>query len=323
MHKIRIVAENFADTARITAVPALAIDKENLKSPSRAKIIRTDVTGAAQQDITADIVPEQTVSSIILGRHNFPLGMTLQIILYDNSGSPLHDSDSLVVTEDEVGERNIPWDAYLWDTTASDIQDISEEFDPKANYVYWIEQETTTGDELLESGTTNWLLQSGTTEALIETGGVIETPGFIGIDNVASIQILIDVPDTKQIEIGRLIIGDYISPVYNVTFNHTLEWKETAKQYRTEASTLRSDISIPTRKLSFSLELINDIDRTELQAGLRYVGLRKDFYINLVSQSSSINKERDYSGIMKMTAEPVMSEYANLYYKSKYVMEEV
>ena len=82
MHKIRIVAENFADTAKITTVPALATDKENLKSPSRAKIARTSVTAPAQQDITLDLVPVQTVSAIVLGRHNFPLGMTLQINLF-------------------------------------------------------------------------------------------------------------------------------------------------------------------------------------------------------------------------------------------------
>ena len=323
MHKIRIVAENFADTAKITATPNLATDKENLKSSSRAKIARTNVTAPAQQDITIDLVPIQTVSAIILGRHNFPLDMTLEIILYDADDIPLHTSNTLTVTTDQVGERNISWDAYLWDTPASNIQDLSEEFDPTANYVYWVEQEASAGDELRESGTTNFLFDSGTSNPLIETGGVEAGAGFIGIDNVASVQILIDVPVDKQVEIGRLIIGDYITPVYNVNFNHSIEWKETGKQYRTEGSTLRSDISAPIRKINFALELINDDDRTELQAGLRYVGLRRDFYVNLFPSDISIDKQRDYSGIMKLTAEPIMLEYANLYYKSKYVMEEV
>ena len=323
MHKIRIVAQNFADTGQITATPDLATNKENLKSASRAKIARTNVTAPAQQDITVILVPAQTVSAIILGRHNFPLDMTLQIKLFDADDLPLHDSGTITITTNEVGERNIPWDAYLWDTPASNIQDLAEEFEPKANYVYWVEQEAVIGGELLDSGTTDWLLDTGTANALMDTGGVATIPGFIGIDDVYKIQILIDVPASKQIEIGRLIIGDYIAPTYNIAFNHTIEWKETDKQYRTVASTLRSDIGIPYRKISFALDLINDAGRTELQAGLRYVGLRRDFYINLFPQSTSVDKERDYSGIMKMTAEPVMSEHANLYYKSKYVMEEV
>lgn len=323
MHKIKIVAENFSDTGRITTSPALATDKENLKSQSIAKIARTDVSAlGAQQDITIDLVPIQTVSAVVLGRHNFPLDMTLEIILKDIGGVPLYSSGTITITEDQVGERNVPWDAYLWDTPASNIQDVAEEFTPKANYVFWVEEEAVVSDNLQETTTGLDLLETTTGAILIETGGATN-PGFVGIADVASVQILIDVPAGKQVEIGRLFIGDYISTVYNVTFNHTIEWKETAKQYRTISSTLRSDISIPVRKLAFSLELINDEDRTELQAGLRYVGLRKDFYIDLFPADTSPDKQRDYSGIMKLTGEPVMSEYANDFYRSKYVMEEV
>lgn len=322
MHKVKIVAENFSDTGRLTAIPEMAIDINNLKSSSRGKITRTNVTAPAQQSISIDLVPVQTISAIVLGRHNFPLGMTLTFNLYDVSDVLLYSSGLQTITADEVGERNIPWDAYLWDTAASNIQDVSEEFDPKANYVFWVEEEPVVGSVLFESVTAIDLLETTTGEPLFESGGVYN-PGFVGIDNVSSIEILLDVPTGKQLEIGRLMVGEYISPVYNVTFNHSIEWKETSKQYRTEASTLRSDIGSPVRKINFSLELINDVDRTELQAGLRYVGLRRDFYISIFPTSISPDKQRDYSGIMKLTSEPIMSEYANLFYKSRYVMEEV
>lgn len=322
MHKVKIVAENYADTGRLTANPAVSMDLENLKSQSISKIIRTNITGPAQQEISLSIVPIRTISAIVLGRHNFPLNMTLQFILKDSGGGILHTSPLLTVQADEVGERNIPWDSYLWDTTASNIDDVAEEFDPKANYVYWVEEDAGDATVLYDSMTGEYLLDTVSLEPLWETGGSYGA-GFTGIDNVATIQILIDVPINKQIEIGRLIVGEYISPVYNVSFNHKIEWKETSKQYRTEAATLRSDIGNPVRKIDFQLELINDEDRTELQAGLRYVGLRRDFYIDIFPTSTSVDKQRDYSGIMKLTQEPVMSEYANLYYKSKYIMEEV
>jgi len=195
----------------------------------------------------------------------------------------IYDSGLQAITAAEAADTPVGWDSYLWGSAAANVNNLGNGLNINPNYAYWL-----------------------------------DAP----VDNVQSIKIVLDVP-AEQVEIGRLIIGDYIEPTYGVGYNHKLEWKETSKQYRTAGSTLRSDVTTPIRKMEFSLGTINETDRTLLQEGLRYVGLRNDFYISIFPEDSDSQKERDYSAIVKLTKEPSMSEYANLYYNSKYVVEEV
>ena len=269
----------------------LAFDKIHHHSMSLEKDISTStyVENPGTQEIRGLQLPVISVNAIVLGRHNFPSGTTLRIYLYEgqtwDSFDLLYDSGILTVTDTDAGSAAVGWGDFLWGTIAWGQDYLSDEFAPSRNYVHWI----TTG----------------------------------AISNVGCWKIVLDVPTTTELEVGRLFLGQYIEPTYNLSLDHKLSWEEHTTQYRTEGGTLRSDIATPVRKIEFELGTIHASDRPELQSGLRYVGMRKDFYISLFPEDTNQDRITDYSGIMKLTKVPVMQEFAPLYYKSKYVMEEV
>jgi len=196
------------------------------------------------------------------------------------------DSGILNVTEETVGSDLWEWGSFLWGVEAWGVDKVETEFSPPANIVEWI--------------------------PTVQTG----IRGF-------KIELFSAGSNVSYFELGRLIIGKYIQPTYNIGYGHSLTWEETTKQYRTDAGSLRSDISIPYRKFEFNLGTITEDDRVLLQHELRNVGLRKDLFVSLFPEDSSNEKKLDYSGIVKMTKVPKFTEFAQNYYKSKYTMEEV
>lgn len=124
-------------------------------------------------------------------------------------------------------------------------------------------------------------------------------------------------------QFGRIFMGEAIETAVGVSLGHSIYWKETTNQFRTEDGTLRSDIITPSKVLAFSLDTINDSDRQNLQRSFAQVGMREDFFVSLFPGSCTSNKELDYSGIVKLTKIPKYSEFAQNFYKSKYVVEEI
>ena len=253
------------------------------------KSIDTLAYNSNNQTIFSQIGNPGTISSLVFGRHNFPKDTIINISLYSNidfSGL-LYNSGDLIVNTEQSGGELVKWGDFLWGepgfTWGQDL--VAGEFLSAFNFVHWI-----------------------------------TTP----IDSVLSIKIIISNINSDEISFSRLIAGDYIQPTYNISYEHTLQWDEATKQKRASSgSTLRSTINFPYRKLEFSLNTINSADRTILQDGMRYVGLRKDFFVSLFPEDIDEEKKIDYSGIVKLTKIPSMSEHASEYYKSKYIMEEV
>lgn len=289
MANMRIIARNWADSANLTANPVLpaATPINNLKSSSRSKLIRSAGYTAPgdTQEILGNLLPAQTISAIVLGRHNLATGTEVTLTLYSDLDqvTPIGSPIVSALTVDEAGGEILPWGGFIYGSISWGLDKLAEEYTPKANWVYWY-----------------------------------DTP----ITNVQSFKIAVSLT-AREIEIGRLFIGEYIEPTYNLSFGHQLSWIEKTKQYRTDGGSLRSDISIPTRKLQFDIGTMSEEDRAKIQRNMRYVGLRKDLYISLFPEDNEITKQKDYSGIMKLTKIPSMQEYVHNYYKSKYVMEEV
>jgi len=196
------------------------------------------------------------------------------------------DSGILNVTTEAIGSSLWEWGSFLWGVEAWGADKSLEEFTPPANIVEWI--------EVPQTGIRGFKID------LFKAGSA-----------------------ATYYEIGRLIIGNFIHPTYNIGYGHSLTWEETTKQYRTDAGSLRSDISIPYRKFEFSLGTITETDRVLLQHEFRNVGLRKDLFVSLFPSDTSLDKKTDYSGIVKLTKIPKFTEFAENYYKSKYIMEEV
>lgn len=287
LNKLRLITYNYVDVSDLSSTPAR--DRtQNLKSYDRGKTARIDTsTSGGSFNIEMVMGSVAPVTGIVIGRHNFPIGLELRIKLYNNIGVEVHDSGSIIIDSLTAGSDKIPWGEFTWGSVVWGADRLAEEFAPKANYVYWVPE----------------IDQVDTQEIL-------------------SVQIHISYPDAI-IEIGRLIVGEYIQPTFTMSYGHNLSWQENTKQYRKDGNTLRSNIALPVRKLEFALNTINAEDRATLQDGMRRVGLRRDLFISLFPNDNDLAKTRDYSGIVKLTKIPITTEFTNLYYKSKYVMEEV
>jgi len=196
------------------------------------------------------------------------------------------NSGILAITTETLGSNLWEWGSFLWGIEAWGSDREKEQFTPPSNIIEWIPTVQ------------------------------VNCRGF-------KIELFSAGSATSYFEIGRLFIGKYIQPTYNIGYGHSLTWEETTKQYRTEAGTLRSDISLPYRKFDFNLGTITEADRILLQHEFRNVGLRKDLFVSLFPEDSSQDKKIDYSGIVKMTKIPRFTEFAQNYYKAKYTMEEV
>jgi len=196
------------------------------------------------------------------------------------------DSGILNVTSETEATSLWEWGSFLWGVEAWGSDKITVEFSPPSNIVEWI--------------------------PTVQTG----IRGF-------KIELFSAGSNISYFEVGRLIVGKYIQPTYNIGYGHSLTWEETTKQYRTDSGSLRSDVSIPYRKFEFSLGTITETDRITLQHELRNAGLRRDMFVSLFPEDVSNDKKEDYSGIVKMTKVPKFTEFAQNYYKSKYIMEEV
>lgn len=320
MSKLRIVADTVIDTGSLTALPAIT-DLDNLKKESRSKVIRFS---GATQDINVAIAPTKAISSVVFGRHNITIGTTIRILMYSDVGATtlIHDSGILTVTADESAGSFINWGDFVWGAINWAQTDADqEEFAPQPNYVYWVPTPRLEDIGLTAVfGWTSGVDCDGTVPSM--TLPPTEETVYGPISAVQAMTIEIG-NITQETEIGRLIAGTYIEPTYNMPFGHTMEWKEDTKQYRTEGGTLRSDLGIPNRRFTFDLGTINEEDRSTISDAMRRVGMRKDFYISLFPEDTNLSKKQDYSGIMKLTKIPSMTEFAPSYYKSKYVMEEV
>ena len=124
-------------------------------------------------------------------------------------------------------------------------------------------------------------------------------------------------------DVGRIIVGDYIEPTYNISYGFGVTWDEKTKQYRTDSGSLRSDVAIPYKLLTFDLKTISEVDRVILGEAFADVGKRKDFFVTMFPDDTSDAKAADFSGIVKLNKMPKYTGIQCDWYNSKYTMEEV
>lgn len=289
MSKLRLITYNYLDVSEITSSPTMN-RLQTLKSYDRGRNAQTNPAGGTLSIDTIMGSPAP-VTAVVIGRHNLPIGVGVRFRLFDvpsTAGTEVYDSGTIIITAETAGSDKLGWGTdFSWGSVVWGADGLAEEFAPRANFVHWIPE-----------------------------------INQVDTQSIQAVQVQIYYAD-YDVEIGRIIIGEYIEPTYNISYGHGLSWQENTKQFRREGNTLRSNITLPSRRLEFSLNTINEADRAVLQAGLRNVGLRRDLFISLFPTDIDVSKTKDYSGIVKLTKIPVTSEYTYLYYKSKYVMEEV
>jgi hypothetical protein len=145
------------------------------------------------------------------------------------------------------------------------------------------------------------------------------------VNGVQSFKIKITNVSTTSdyLQIYRLFMGEYIESTIGAFINNNWYYKDTSNQYRTEAGTLKTDYIKPHKVIEFDLGIINESERSKLSRNIARVGMQKEFYISIFKNSCQNSKELDYSGVVKLTKIPSYTEFANRFYNSKLIVEEV
>lgn len=145
----------------------------------------------------------------------------------------------------------------------------------------------------------------------------------VDVTGVNSFRVDITGSGMSYIDVGRLFVGDFIEPTYNISYGHALSYEEQTKQYRTASGTLRSDVALPYKRFNFNINTISEADRAILMEAFADVGKRRDFYMSIYHDPNTEVKSIDYSGIVKLSKIPKYTEIQCSWYKSKYTMDEV
>lgn len=92
------------------------------------------------------------------------------------------------------------------------------------------------------------------------------------------------------LEVGRIFAGRHFSPSYNASYGLELTWQEFSENRRTEAGSLRTVGSGIARRLSFSLDYLDDADRRTLTRELLRVGRRNDLYVSVYPERGGLTE---------------------------------
>jgi len=149
---------------------------------------------------------------------------------------------------------------------------------------------------------------------------------FNEIPNVKSFRVQLtnsSVIPLEYFQLSKLIVGNYLETYINFSKGYSIEYAEDTKQYRTQAGTLASDYVSPRKILEFSLDTIQEKERAKIKRALVGVGLQKEFFISMFPETSNIEKEKDFSAVVKLKKIPVYTEFAPNLYRSSFEVEEI
>ena len=323
MSKIRFKIENISDEAELTATNPdsdFKYDVDNIKRISRLKSFRSANTN--NTTIEGTLTEARDVSAFVIARHNFSTQVTFKLELFSDANltdPPIYTTGDLPVEDSEAASDLWQWGEFNWGTIVWGGDRLDE--DTRSNY-----------------NITRWLDDLYTIQSFRLTIGAGAEGGDLIYCNNASIYCNDATIDCNQLytsgsgspadtgleyyEIGRLFIGEYLAPAYNISYGHSMGWSENTKQYRPNSGTLQSNKVSKNRRFEFSLRTIPESERYDLHNRLFNVGLGEEFFISMFPEDDSGDKRDDYSGIVKFTKIPRLQEFYHTYYRSNYIVEE-
>lgn len=294
---------------------------DNVKESSRSLVFRSKNTYTTTIDGT--FFTSSNVNSLVIGRHNFTDLVAYQLILFDGiyqQGNQIYDTGEITVTSLEAATDLYQWGEFYWGAGPWGMDKKDNILDGSGNIVLWLPAtyQAVQSFRLVLVGTTVVVPDLFCNNATIFCNNAAI---FCNQLTAAPVSPSSDL-GIEYFEIGRLFIGEYIEPAFNISYGHSITWAENTSQYRPSSGTLHSDIVSKNKEFSFSLNTIPEADRIEIQTQLLEKGLSKDFFISLFPEDSSVDKQVDYSGIVKLTQIPKITEFRSSYYKSDYKVEE-
>lgn len=321
---MRITTTNISDYSdTITVSPEQPDPKyiiENVQIMDRKKVFRSSNVEAQTIELTFD--SPQTISAIILGRHNFSKEVTYRIRLIYDELTTRYDTGVTLVGEENAATDLWMWGEFTWGSIAWGADKLNN-FSTYYNLPIWLDQTYTDIYTIIID--LAWDITPELAPLLCNNNVILCNDNTI-LCNAVVYEISggepVD-PNIEYFEIGRLIIGEYVEPTYDVAPGISLTWKENITQIRPSSGTLHSDYATTNKEIVFDLSVIPTTDFEPLHDKLVDYGLNKDFYASIFPIENNIDKKRDYSGIFKFTKVPKYDYNIGCYYKSQFTMEEV
>jgi hypothetical protein len=285
MPNMRIIHTNVIDSVtNLTSAPACVSTAPitNIQLPQRGKVAR--IVGATSWTISGQTYGN--VSSLCLVGHNLTGGATVRLRLYSDLAMTVqvYDSTALAVGTPQV-----------WGNPASS---------PNGGLAWGVSPWMSTG--LLPGTPEYWSLWY----TLVTT----------------AVAFKIDIADAGNadgfLQIGRIYMGVYWSPVINDDYGRAMAWKEASKLSRTDGGSLRTEGYLPYRIFSCSFKSLAETDRSALLDIFRKIGMRTDVVVSF-NPSAGGNLERDYLAAVKFTTLPKLTSPYPSSYESAAEMEEI
>jgi hypothetical protein len=316
---IRLILNNKTDIASLDADPALDEDYgvTHLATRPRKSTARS-ISTLADQTLMGTWTSTVPISSLVIGRHNFSRYMKYRFILYSDAAynDIIYDSGQLTLTDDQIASDYLAWGEFPWGIVPWSLNNKDKSYEPYKNIVMWL-------DQVYNALSFKLILYPDLTlgPGIYCNEQDVYANNSLIFCNVGEFTVASDT-GIPYFEVGRLIMGEYEEPTYNISYNHTMTWDENTSQYRAGSGTLRSDNPTVNKKFEFNINTIPEADRITLYKEFSEIGLTKDFYISMFPNDNSYDKELDYSGIVKLTKIPKYTNFITGYYKSSFVMEE-
>lgn len=134
----------------------------------------------------------------------------------------------------------------------------------------------------------------------------------IWISNIARVaKLIIDIADPSgragYIEVGRIVAGDYWSPVSAADYGASIQVADDSKHSRTEAGDLLTDLSSRRKKLAFSMSYMAADDADRMWQIIYDGGIARPVFISFYPLNADPVQEQKYSLLGKLNVTPVMA----------------
>jgi hypothetical protein len=156
-------------------------------------------------------------------------------------------------------------------------------------------------------------------------GGNCARVYFTQTANCRSMQIsIVDTANTDTyLEVSRIIVGTYWSPLYNTEFGLAVGIDDSSTKIRTQTGNLVTDIGTSNKTLTFNLSYMVNTDRDILFNIIRTIGTRKSIYVSLFPQDSEPTKEQTYQVYGRLSDLATITNPMYSIYASSISIEEV
>jgi hypothetical protein len=326
MSNVRFVVDNLVDYFTLSSVNGSPNDNyivSNVARSTRGQTFRSEDT-LTDTEIKGTFSTNSSVSVMVIGRHNFSNSVYYRLYLYSDEAwtTTIYDSQNILVTSEEAVTDYWEWGEFYWGTINWGGSKYDNRIFYKQNIVLWLDQVYSNVKSFkivfsapVEGGGGEVPLYCNDFSIYCNNSDIYCNQTTYGEGATSSAGI-------DYYEVGRIILGHYIEPLYNLSYGHSISWAENTSQYRPSLGTLQSDIATTNRRFELSLKTIPESDRITIHKELQSVRLKKDLFISIFHENESEYKEEDYSGIVKIVTMPKFNEFIHSYYNTTYVLEE-